>query len=120
MAREELFVSHWSIWSIREIRINGFRGPARCSLLLRHEWISVIGGGRERLLDCARTHPAHEIQLRSRLVVRSGASRAAERLLADHRARRLVVDVEVSGGISQRECGLVHRTAIVREDRAGQ
>src|SRR5205823_9056164 len=66
------------------------------SLLLVHERIRVIGRRRERLLDCARRHPTHEIQLRSRLVIRPRAARAAEWLLTDDRAGGLVVDVEVA------------------------
>src|SRR5690349_18885030 len=59
------------------------------SLFFRHEWILVIAWRRERLFDRSRANPSHEIELRARLVVRPRAARAAERLLANHRARRL-------------------------------
>src|SRR5215831_11014221 len=49
--------------------------------LFCHEWILVIERRRKRLLDRPRAHPAHEVQLRTCLVVRAGAARAAERLL---------------------------------------
>src|SRR5579885_2298428 len=89
-------------WSIMSILWSDTRHETRDRLVSRclffgHERIPVIRRRRERLLDRPRAHPAHEIALRSRLVVRARAARAAERLLPNHRARRLVVDVKVSG-----------------------
>ena len=49
-----------------------------------------------------------------------GPARAAERLLPDDGAGRLVVDVEVAGGVAQRAHRLAHRRAIAREHGAGQ
>src|SRR5512146_2892166 len=69
--------------------------------LLCHERIRVVERRRERLLDGARAHPAHEVQLRSRLVVRSRTARAAERLLPDDRAGGLVVHVEVARRVAE-------------------
>src|SRR5450755_1544874 len=73
----------------------------RC-LLGIHERVMVFGGGDERFLHRARVRPAHEVHLRSGLVVRARRARAAERLLSDDRARGLVVDIEISGGVAER------------------
>ena len=69
---------------------------------LAHERIAVVPRRVEGLLDRPRADPAHQVQLRARLVVGARAARAAERLLADDRAGRLVVDVEVAGRVAQR------------------
>src|SRR5450759_2568407 len=73
----------------------GGRAPA--TRRLPHVRIAVVGRRHERLLDGAGAHPAQQVELRARLVVRAAGPRAAERLLADHRTGRLVVDVEVPG-----------------------
>src|SRR5471030_2537622 len=91
----------------------------RC-LLGIHERVVVFGRGRERFLYCARVRPAHEVHLRSGLVVRARCARAAERLLAHDRARWFVVDIEISGRVAQGRMGLVNRPAVVREHRAGE
>src|SRR5690606_33417851 len=70
------------------------------------------------LLDRARADPAHEVQLRTGLVVRARRARAAERLLTDDSARGLVVDVEVARGVAQRRRRLADRRTVAREDRA--
>ena len=49
-----------------------------------------------------------------------GGARAAERLLADDGAGRLVVDVEVAGRVASASCASSDGGAIAREDRAGQ
>ena len=87
-------------------------------LLLRHERILVIARRRERLLERARVDPADEVQLRAGLVVGAGSARAAERLLADDRTGRLVVDVEVARGVPQRARRFAHRLAVAAEDGA--
>src|SRR5919204_3390086 len=66
-----------------------------------HERIPVVPRRDERLLDRARADPADQVPHRPRLVVRARRARAAERLLADDRARRLVVHVEVAGGVAE-------------------
>ena len=78
------------------------RSGHRRPLLFAHERILVVARRHERLLDRPRADPAHQVQLRTGLVVRARRARAAERLLADDRAGRLVVDVEVAGGVAQR------------------
>src|SRR5678815_5149586 len=88
--------------------------------LLRHERILIVRRRRKRLFDRPRAHPANEIQLRPGLVVRPARSRATERLLAYHRARRLVVDVEVSGRVSEGEVGLLDGATIRREHGTGE
>src|SRR6185503_20336135 len=93
---------------------------APSTLLLRHERILVVPRRSERLLDGARAGPPHEIQLRAGLVVRARSAGAAEWLLPDDRAGRLVVDVEVAGGVAQRGRRLADGGAIAREHRAGQ
>ena len=64
----------------------------------RSALVGVGGDGRgdEGLLDRAGADPAQQVVDRARLVVRARRPTAAERLLADHRAGRLVVDVEVA------------------------
>ncbi len=57
--------------------------------------IDVIGGRDERLLDRPRRRPSAAGSAATRLVVGARRPRAAERLLPDDRAGRLVVDVEV-------------------------
>ena len=74
-------------------------------LFLGHERVAIICRRRESLFDIPRTDPAHEIQLRPRLIVRTRPARASERLLPHHGARRFVVDVEIAGGIPEREIG---------------
>ena len=94
-----------------EVPAHSILRPARCGRLRSNErgrYSSAMNGylivarRRERLLDRPRAHPAHQVQLRAGLVVRARRARAAERLLADHRAGRLVVDVEVAGRVAQR------------------
>src|SRR5207247_10833718 len=73
----------------------------RAPVFGRHEWIAVVGGRHERLLDRARAYPTDEVPQRACLVVRAGSACAAERLLADDRAGRLVIDVEVASRIAK-------------------
>src|SRR3954452_5598895 len=61
-----------------------------------HVRVAVVGRGGERLLDRAGRGPAKQVLRRARLVVGARAPPAAERLLADDGAGRLVVDVEVA------------------------
>src|SRR5919201_557544 len=72
---------------------------ARTVRVGRHEGIAVVGRRDERLLDRARADPANQVPHRARLVVRPRCARAAERLLPDDRPGRLVVHVEVAGGV---------------------
>src|SRR5436190_11115194 len=69
------------------------------AVLRSHERVAVIRGRDERLLDRARADPADQVPHRARLVVRARRSSATEGLLADDRAGRLVVDVEVPGRV---------------------
>ena len=70
-----------------------------------HVGVAVVGRGDEGLLDRAGRGPAHQVGRGAGLVVGAGRPRPAERLLADDRAGRLVVDVEVAGGEPQRVRG---------------
>src|SRR5215218_11151436 len=91
-----------------------------CNLLFSHERIGELAGRRERFLDGTGAHPANEIQLGAGLVVRAGAARPAKRLLPDHRAGRLVVDVEVSRSIPEHAHRFAYRHAVAAEHGAGQ
>src|SRR5712691_13272394 len=71
------------------------------AVVRRHEGVAVVRGRHEGFLDRARADPPDQVPHRARLVVRAGRTRAAERLLADNRAGRLVVDVEVAGRIAK-------------------
>src|ERR671934_1719911 len=81
-----------------------------------HERVPVVPRRDERLLDGARADPADQVPNRPRLVVRARGARPAERLLADHRAGRLVVHVEVAGRVAELLACLLDRAALVRED----
>src|SRR3989441_9541409 len=85
-----------------------------------HERVAKIGRRDERLLDRPRAHPAEQVHEAPRLVVRPRRARAAEGLLANDGARRLIVDVEVAGRVGQRLRHPGDRRAIPREDRAGE
>ena len=82
-----------------------------------HERVAVVARRTEVLLHGPGADPAHQIQLRAGLVVGARGPRAAERLLTDHRAGRLVVDVEVAGGITQRRGRLDDRPPILERRR---
>src|SRR5205814_10059116 len=84
-------------------------------LLRLHERVPIIRRRRKRLLDVPGAHPAHEIELRPRLVVSAGTASSAKRLLPDHRAGRLVVDVEIAGRIAERERSLADSSAVRAE-----
>ena len=90
------------------------------SFVRLQERVAVVRRRHERLLDRARADPADQVPHRAGLVVRPRGARAAEGLLPDDGARRLVVDVEVAGRVAERLVGLVERVAIVREDGAGE
>src|SRR5688500_3144611 len=70
------------------------------------EGVPVVARGDEGLLDRAGRDPADEVPHRAGLVVRPARAGAAEGLLADDRARGLVVDVEVAGRVAERVLGL--------------
>src|SRR3954470_12700466 len=78
----------------------------------RHEGIAVVGRRVEGLLDRARAHPADQVPQRAGLVVRPRGARAAERLLADDGAGRLVVDVEIARRVAQLLVGELERFAL--------
>src|SRR5919197_4179252 len=80
----------------------------------RHERVAVVGRRDERLLDRAGAHPADQVPHRARLVVRPRRARAAERLLPDNGAGRLVVDVEVSRRVAELFLGEVECVALAR------
>src|SRR5687767_6706415 len=104
-----------SIYDPGRRRLFGRAGTVR-----RHEGIPVILRRNERLLDRPRADPADQVPHRAGLVVRTGRARAAERLLADDRACRLVVHVEVSRRVAQCLLGRRDGVAVLGEDRAGE
>src|SRR5258708_29426118 len=81
-------------------------------------WMAIIRWWLECFLDRSRRYPPREIPYGTRLVIGARRSRAAERLLADYRARRLIIDVEVAGGVTKPIGCARDGTAITGEDRA--
>ena len=86
------------------------------------ERVAVVRRRHERLLDRARADPADQVPQRARLVVRARGARAAERLLADDGAGRLVVDVEVARRVAELVLRVRRRRAILarRPRRSGR
>src|SRR5690606_25476252 len=86
--------------------------------------VTAVGRGDdrrdERLLDGPGADPAGQIEDRTGLVVGAGGAGAAERLLADHRAGGLVVDVEVARREAQPLRRVGDGPAVPGDDRAGQ
>src|ERR1700756_3300135 len=82
-----------------------------------HMWVTVVGGRDERLLDRPGGDPADQVEHRARLVVGAAGPRAAKRLLADHRAGWLVVDVEVARAVAELVARPRDRRAGGSEDR---
>ena len=70
-----------------------------------HVRVAVVRRRDQRLLDGAGRGPAHQVLRGAGLVVGAGGAAAAEGLLADDGAGRLVVDVEVAGRVAE----LLHR-----------
>ena len=89
-------------------------------LFLFQERIAVVGGGDKCLLDAACADPTVEVEGTTRLVVGSGGAGSAEGLAADHRSGGLVVDVEVSGGMTERLFCHFDGIAVGGEDGACQ
>src|SRR5581483_1573151 len=85
-----------------------------------HVRVAIVPRRDERLLQGPRRHPADQVPPRAGLVIRPGSARPAERLLADDRAGRLVVHVEVAGGVLELVLGELDRGAVAGEDGAGQ
>lgn len=87
--------------------------------------LSKVGRVREVLepdkvlLDAARGHEAVEDRDAARLVVCAAAPRATERLLADDRARALLVVVHVAGGVTQAVRRVYEGLAVRRETGYG-
>src|SRR5213592_3589802 len=75
---------------------------------LRHEWIPRVARRHEVLLDRPRAGPADQVEQAAGLVVRATGPPAPERLLPDHRARGLVVPIEVPRGVAPRRIRLRH------------
>src|SRR2546423_135894 len=75
---------------------------APLDLLLGHEGVAIVRRRGESFLDGPRANPADQVQLGTGLVVRSRSPSTAKRLLADDCSRWLVVDVKVSGSVTQR------------------
>ena len=72
---------------------------------LAEKGVSPVHGWAEILLDRARAHPSKEIKWASCLVIGAAGSTTAEGLLPDYGARGLVVDIEVTSGVSESLCG---------------
>src|SRR5438874_12174194 len=87
---------------------------------LRHERVPGVTWRHEVLFDRPGAGPADQVEHAARLVIGAAGTPAAERLLTDDGSRRLVVLVEVAGGVAQRRIGLGHRRAVLREDGASK
>src|SRR2546423_3127801 len=85
---------------------------------LRHERIPRVAWRHEILFDRPRAGPADQVEQATGLVVGPARARATERLLPNDRSRRLVVLVEVAGGVPERRIGFGQRRAVLREDAA--
>ena len=85
-----------------------------------HVRVAVVRRRDERLLDRARRRPAQQVLRGAGLVVGARGAAAAERLLADDGAGRLVVDVEVAGGEAQPLGRVGDGGAVLGDDRAGE
>lgn len=82
-------------------------------------WVREVLEPDEVLLDAPRGHEAIEDRDAARLVVRAAAPRATERLLADDRARALLVVVHVAGGVTQAVRRVYEGLAVRRETGYG-
>jgi hypothetical protein len=101
-------------------RGNPKRGAGARAGVRRHERIAVVRRRDEGFLDRTGADPADQVPHRAGLVVRAGRAGPAERLLADDRAGRLVVHVEVPGGVAQLLLRQLDRVAFAREHGAGE
>ena len=72
------------------------------------------------LLDTPHTHKPAQQTHTPRFIVRPARPGAPERLLPDHGAGALAVDVEVAGGIAQGVFGVADAGAVAGEDGACQ
>ena len=82
-------------------------------LLFCHERVSIIRRWRKSLLYRPGADPAHQVHLRSGLVVGPRPAGTAKGLLADYGSGRFVVDVEVAGGVAEVERGFADRAAVL-------
>ncbi len=80
----------------------------------------MLSGGTDVSLTARGEDQPHEVVGPAGLVVGARGPPAAERLLSDDRASRLVVDVEIAGRVAELLVRKGDRRAIVGEDRAGQ
>src|SRR5687768_14927161 len=78
-----------------------------------HVGITMIGWRHEGFLDRPRAGPADQVPHRAGLVVGARGPRTAKRLLADYRAGRFVIQVEVSSGVPQPVAGPFECQAII-------
>src|SRR5690349_10878697 len=93
-------------------------GRLRGGLLLAHERVAVVLRRHEGLLDRPRAHPPDQVPHRAGLIVRPRRARSAERLLADDGPGRLVVHVEVAGGVAKRLRRVLDPAPVGGEDGA--
>ena len=89
-------------------------------LLLPEIGIRIICRGNKILFDVLRRDPPQQIQKRSCLVVGSRSTSTAKRLLIYHSTGRLVVYVEVSGGVCQPLREVLNGCSVGRENSSGE
>ena len=75
---------------------------------------------RKLLLHSPHAHKPAQQRRTSRLIIRAARPRAPKRLLPDHGARALTVDIKVPGRVPQRLFGEADGSAVFREDGAGE
>lgn len=92
----------------------------RRNLLEQVGRVVVFGRRNKVLLDRARRDEAVKDRDRARLVVGAGRASTAKGLLANNRARALVVDVKVAGSVAQQVRRALERDAVLAENGTRQ
>ena len=78
--------------------------------------IAIFGGRHKVFLYGTRTDPAQQVQVAARFIIRTRSPGAAERLLTNHGAGRLIVIIEITGCIAQYTAGLHHGITVLAEN----
>src|SRR5689334_15523494 len=82
------------------------------SLLCLHVGVPIIFRRGQSFFDTPRRDPPLQIENRTRLVVRAAGPASSERLLAYHRAGRLVIHIVVPRRVAKRPVCLGDRAAV--------
>src|SRR5690349_7317156 len=76
------------------------------SLLCPHVGVPIVFRRVQSFFDTPRRDPPLQIENRTRLIVRAAGPASSERLLAYHRAGRLVIHIVVPRRVAKRPIGL--------------